>query len=113
MPKRENLISIGAQMPPFGRQRVIGTHQTLSHYSPNYPTPTRQRAADFHRGRSMTIPNLDGFAGLSFRFTDAKVSLGYRGGFFFNAVDAGGDTRKTKSVGFYGPFANISIGLGG
>ena len=46
-------------------------------------------------------------------FTNAKISAGYRGDFFFGAMDTGNDTRKTKTVGFYGPFATISIGSGG
>ena len=61
----------------------------------------------------MTIPNVGGFAGVSFRYANAKVSFGYRGDFFFNAMDTGWDTRKSSTVGFYGPFATISIGLGG
>jgi len=54
-----------------------------------------------------------GFAEISFRYADAKVSFGYRGDFFFGAIDGGIDTRKSENVGFYGPFASVSIGLGG
>lgn len=96
----------------FGRQRASGSHQTISIYRA-YGTSTQQHSANFNRNRTVAIPNLGGFAGLSFRFLNAKVSLGYRGDFFFGAIDAGTDTRETKTVGFYGPFAGVSIGLGG
>jgi hypothetical protein len=59
------------------------------------------------------VPNLGAFAGLSFRFAQAKVSVGYRGDFFFGAMDGGLDTRKSYNQEFYGPFATVSIGLGG
>lgn len=65
------------------------------------------------RSRSVTVPNIGGFAGLSLRWTNAKVSLGYRADYFFGAMDTGVDTRVTKDRSFYGPFASISIGLGG
>ena len=57
------------------------------------------------------VPNVGGFAGLSFRYADAKVSFGYRADFFFGAIDGGIDARKSETLGFYGPFATISIGL--
>ncbi|HVP85004.1 MAG TPA: hypothetical protein VMS78_09800 [Rhizomicrobium sp.] len=43
----------------------------------------------------------------------AKVSLGYRADFFFGAMDGGIDTRESYNRNFYGPYASISIGLGG
>jgi hypothetical protein len=103
----------------FGRQRSDTHHQTqgihrtgffsagnvISSYS--YDGPDRSRS------RNVTIPNVGGFVGVSVRFPSAKVSLGYRGDFFFNATDNGIDSRKSADQKFYGPFANISIGLGG
>jgi hypothetical protein len=59
------------------------------------------------------VPNIGGFAGLSVRFPNAKVSLGYRADAFFGAMDGSIDVRKTYDRDFYGPFATISIGLGG
>jgi hypothetical protein len=47
------------------------------------------------------------------RYPNAKVSFGYRADVFFGAVDGGGDMRKTFDRSFHGPFATISIGLGG
>jgi hypothetical protein len=49
---------------------------------------------------------------VSWRTSNAKVSLGYRADMFFGAIDGGIDTRKNENRGFYGPFASISIGLG-
>jgi iron complex outermembrane recepter protein len=67
---------------------------------------------DFNRVRSVTVPNLGGFAGLSVRYSDVKFSVGYRADFFFGAIDGGIDARKSENRGFYGPFASISFGLG-
>jgi hypothetical protein len=64
------------------------------------------------RSRNVSIPNLGGFAGLSLKFPNAKVSLGYRADLFFNAMDGGIDARKEQNRSFYGPYASISIGLG-
>jgi len=47
------------------------------------------------------------------RFPNAKISLGYRADLFFGAIDGGIDKVKRENVGFYGPFANISVGIGG
>ena len=65
------------------------------------------------RSRSVTIPNLGGYAGISFNFPNAKVRFGYRADFFFGARDSGLESHTTTDVGFHGPFATISIGLGG
>jgi hypothetical protein len=61
----------------------------------------------------VTVPNIGGFAALSYRFPNAKLSAGYRADFFFGAKDSGFETRSTTDVGFHGPYATISIGLGG
>ena len=63
--------------------------------------------------RTVTVPNVGGFAGMSFQFSSAKVSLGYRADFFFDAMDGGIDARKSATLGFYGPFASVSVGFGG
>lgn len=97
----------------FGRQKAKVLHQTRMQYhafrtiSTVYNSPPPQ-----DRTRRIIVPNLGGFAGVSFRYGDAKVSLGYRADFFFNAIDGGIDARKEETRGFYGPFASISIGLG-
>lgn len=104
----------------FGRQRTHVHHQTtgyryhkygnLKYYSKlqsHYVHP-----ADPDRSRSVTVPNLGGFAGASLKFSNAKISLGYRADFFFGAMDGGIDTRKSTMLGFHGPFASISVGVG-
>jgi len=99
----------------FGRQRVKAVHHSSMTYvqvlggntTNTYPTVARTQS------RMVTIPNVGGFAGLSYRFINAKLSAGYRADFFFGAKDSGLETRSTTDVGFHGPFATISIGLGG
>jgi hypothetical protein len=44
---------------------------------------------------------------------NSEISLGYRADFFFGAVDGGLSTPEKETRGFYGPFAKISVGLGG
>jgi hypothetical protein len=100
----------------FGRQKAAVDHATQAHHATPYkyyPNLYAPRSNSSARSRSVTIPNLGGFAGLSVKYPNAKVSLGYRTDFFFGAVDAGIDQRRTKNLGFSGPFATISIGLGG
>jgi iron complex outermembrane receptor protein len=76
------------------------------------PAACHTNATGFNRARTVTVPNLGGFAGLSYRIEDFKVALGYRADFFFGAIDGGIDTRKEESRGFFGPFASISVGVG-
>ncbi len=68
---------------------------------------------DRERSRSVTVPNIGAFAGFSVKYPNAKLSFGYRADFFFGAMDGGIDARKTYDRSFYGPYASISIGLGG
>ncbi len=102
----------------FGRQKATVHHQTTARYHTGkyYKTPPttlyRNTPPDHIRSRSVIVPNVGGFAGASFRYSAAKVSFGYRGDFFFGAMDGGIDTRKTENQNFYGPFATVSIGLG-
>jgi hypothetical protein len=58
------------------------------------------------------VPNVSGFAGLSFRYTNAKLSLGYHADVFFGAMEGGIDTAKSENRGFFGPFAVISTRIG-
>lgn len=102
----------------FGRQKA-----TTSHHSSvrDYGGPSGTAVQAIHtyapvnraRSRMVTVPNVGGFAALSFRFSNAKLSAGYRGDFFFGARDGGFETRNTTDVGFHGPFATLSVGLGG
>jgi hypothetical protein len=111
----------------FGRQKARTHHQTTAFYHSGIGTPfgivtnpstlitvyKHPAAPDHARSKSAVVPNVGGFAGLSFRYDAAKVSLGYRADFFFGAMDGGIDARKTYDRNFHGPFATISIGLGG
>jgi hypothetical protein len=106
----------------FGRQRAKLDHKTQAYHQPytyyiwyrgwGY-TKTYDNPHPANRSRSVTVPKLGGFAGLSWRTTHAKVSFGYRYETFLNAMDAGIDARKTSNVTFSGPYASFSIGLGG
>jgi hypothetical protein len=87
---------------PLGDKAQAGNRITLYHY-PAEPEHTRSRG--------VTVPNIGAFAGLSFKYPNAKISFGYRADFFFGAMDGGIDTRKTYDRNFHGPYAAIAIGL--
>ena len=105
----------------FGRQKTHVLHQEQGYY--HSPLARLEGATAYvtvykHAGgrdtnRSVTVPNLGGFVGGTYRVEDFKASFGYRADFFFRAMDAGIDTRKSETLGFYGPFASISVVLGG
>jgi len=103
----------------FGRQRASIHHQATEQYHPtsfgfaSHITPYHPQPVDIARNRSVIVPNVGGFAGLSWRIENFKMSAGYRADFFFGAMDDGIDAHKSQNVGFYGPFATVSIGLGG
>ncbi len=102
----------------FGRQKVRVHHQTtLRYHGAKYVSPPRKTSYhgpyDHSRIRSVTAPDVGAVAGLSFRIENAKVSAGYRADFFFGAMDGGIDARKNENVGFHGPFASVSVGIGG
>jgi len=104
----------------FGKQKVKTDHQSSGGYvsragyvpviyAPLYTHPLRH----YTRSRNVTVPNVGGMAGFSIKWPNAKISMGYRAGVFFGAMDTGWDTRRTSTTSFYGPFATISVGLGG
>jgi len=101
----------------FGRQKAAIHHTTIAHHISRFnsggtiPTLYPAKIHNTARSRSVMVPNVGGFAGMSLRFPNAKVSLGYRIDAFFGAMDGGIDTRKTYDRDFYGPFATISVGL--
>jgi hypothetical protein len=97
----------------FGRQRTKVVHQSTVQYLNGFNGIKSIAAAPVAdtRSRMVTVPNLGGFAALSYRFTSAKLSMGYRADFFFGAMDRGIDARQSATMGFHGPFATISIGL--
>ncbi len=104
----------------FGRQKATTSHHTMQRheygaaYTPQYPVIYQTGTGVVRsRSRSVAVPNLGGSIGFSVKYPNAKVSFGYRADFFFGAMDTGIDVRHTKDVGFTGPFATISVGLGG
>ena len=117
----------------FGRQRTKVSHSTTEYalervctayrgngscrkngnvYSLIYHHPASAPAYNSSRSRDVTVPNVGGFIGLSMKYPDAKVSIGYRADLFMNAMDTGIDVAKKSNMLFHGPYASISIGLG-
>lgn len=109
----------------FGKQKAKVYHQTTGilrygAYDSRRPIPGygfhttyNHPRQDISRSRSVTVPNIGGMGGFSIKWPNAKISFGYRADIFFGAMDDGWDTAKKESRSFYGPFASISIGLGG
>ncbi|HEV2562236.1 MAG TPA: hypothetical protein VGT78_08840 [Rhizomicrobium sp.] len=103
----------------FGRQKAKTHHQSTARYGlvsvfrqTAVPHTTAQFAATHARSRGVTVPNLGGSVGLSWRLQDFKMSFGYKADFFFGAMDGGIDARKSENRGFFGTFASISVGIG-
>jgi len=100
----------------FGRQKVKVNSTAKAndfHGLASGPNSTQHSTINRTQSRRVSVPNLGGFAALSYRFTNAKLSMGYRADFFFGALDGGLDTRHAMTTGYHGPFATISFGLGG
>jgi hypothetical protein len=99
----------------FGKQKTRTNLHTHSSYCATFIsgcTPGTGSTQSIKRNKSVMVPNLGGFAGISWRLPNAKISLGYKADYFFNAIDTGVYTRKTENRGFYGPYASISVGIG-
>jgi iron complex outermembrane receptor protein len=103
----------------FGKQKARVRHHESGHYKSVYNTAGRPYTAIYQNpvgghstNRSVTVPNVGGSVGLSWRVQDFKVSMGYRADLFFGAMDSGIDARKSETLGFKGPYASISVGLG-
>jgi iron complex outermembrane receptor protein len=101
----------------FGRQRAkVGHQETGRYHGPKYQSGTH--ATVYHptpvnvdRTKTVIVPNAGGFVGATWRIQNFKMSAGYRADLFFDAADGGINARKSENVGFYGPFATISVGL--
>ncbi len=118
----ELLLDYGASLAVlFGRQRAKVAHETSGNYHTRFMgysshgrhIQTALAATAHTRSRTLIVPNVGAVAGVSYRIHDFKISAGYRADFFFNAMDGGNDARKSEKIGNYGPFASVSIGLGG
>lgn len=102
----------------FGRQKAAASENGFEQqqYYKRFPTYavvryTQSINVDHTRRKSVIVPDLGGFVGLSYRAPNAKISIGYRADTFFNVIDGGIATAKSEDRSFYGPFASISIGV--
>ncbi len=107
----------------FGRQRARVYHHSSSVYhrykNVFFGTGPVVRGAhytnapvSYTRSRKITVPNVGGFTGISYRYSNAKISIGYRADWYFNAMDGGLGALKKEDRSFMGPYASISFGLG-
>ncbi len=118
----ELLFDYGANLAVlFGRQRAKVAHQTSGNYHSidlygygqrGQHIQTALTATAHTRSRSVVVPNVGGFAGITYRVHDFKLSAGYRADFFFNAMDGGNDARRSEKIGNYGPFASDQCRIG-
>lgn len=101
----------------FGKQKNSEVHHSSSAYNcygricDNVHVQYAPRSSEARSAKNVTVPNLGGFAGVSYRVAEFKASAGYRADFFFHAIGTKIDVRKTSNTAFHGPFATISIGL--
>ena len=104
----------------FGRQKARSHHQTTGKFESGiFPyflpvnTSHYTHSKSAARSRTVTVPNLGASIGLSYRYSNAKISFGYRVDEFFGAMDGGIDAQKSYNFGDSGPYLNVSIGIGG
>jgi outer membrane receptor protein involved in Fe transport len=93
----------------FGSLAVCEGGDIFGSTDPRIPEPPD----DVNRSRTVTVPNLGGYIGASMRYHNSKVSFGYRADTFFDAIDGGQETHESTNRGFYGPYLNVTLGLGG
>lgn len=87
-------------------------YRSIAHiYFNTQVTSKTNNPPDRVRSRSVTVPNFGGFAGLSYRIQNFRVSLGYRADFFVGAIDGGWDKSHDITRSFNGPFASVSFGV--
>jgi len=105
----------------FGRQRTKGQHHNTATYQkssakynfyPSFRYTVYHTAQSPSRSKSVTVPALGAYAALSLRYTNAKVTFGYRYDDYFGAIDGGIDASKKENRSFTGPFVSVSFGVG-
>ena len=102
----------------FGKQKSKEQHQSASAYNCYGAICNAQQvqyaphSGHASRTKNVTVPNLGGFIGASYRAGGLKASIGYRADWFFGVVDSGLATSQKVDRGYFGPYAAISIGLG-
>jgi len=100
----------------FGKQSTRGTHETRAPHRVSYTGSTAVYGSNHStvaRRRSRSVTNLGGYAAISYRLESVKLSVGYKADMFIGAIDGGIDAAKKEDRAFFGPYASISIGLGG
>jgi hypothetical protein len=128
----ELLLDFGANAALlFGKQKVEGHQQTVNtyhcrltvfgHCDPDvFPTLDHGEQSPVHRtqqaaspvvSKSVTVPNIGASLGVTYRVENFKLALGYRGDFFFGAMDGGLTHREDANRFMHGPFATVGIGL--
>lgn len=99
----------------FGRQKAqVSLHTQDARYNGGGAnTVLSHLTSGPSRDRTVVVPNLGAFGGVSWRLPNGKVSLGYRADFFFSAIDGGISASEKDTRAFYGPFASVAFGIGG
>lgn len=101
----------------FGKQKIKEQHQSASAYNCYGPICNAQhvqyaaQSGHSSRSRNVTVPNLGGFVGASYRAGGFKASIGYRADWFFGVFDSGLGASHKADRGYFGPFASIGVGL--
>lgn len=106
----------------FGKQKNNIHHKTVGPgecYGPRpvlnarcVAPPAYQNTSTARSTKNVTVPNLGGSIGISYRLRNMKVNVGYRADYFFRVLDTGLPGQGAITRGFAGPFASISVGLG-
>ena len=103
----------------FGRQSVHTHSKTFYCHVPDidfgqgHCTAPSTQTSSMTRSRRATVPDLGGYIGASMKYHNAKLSFGYRADHFFGAMDGGQTAAERYDRGFYGPYMNVTVGLGG
>lgn len=98
----------------FGRQRASSQHHSsglFEYFASSYPhsaaLPTRTgRSA---RSHNVVVPNVGGFAAVSFRYSAAQIRFGYRADFFFGAWMVGSTPPKAMIGVSSGPLQPLAL----
>jgi iron complex outermembrane receptor protein len=76
-------------------------------------TPPYDTTLDHFRSKRVTVPAVNASVGLSYEIGGVKVGAGYHIERYFDAIDAGVETRKVFDRQYDGPYFKVSVGFGG
>ena len=103
--KNENAPSDdGTVSQELARRSIRKRHQPLY-----YPTPPHHST----RSRNVTVPNIGGFAGLSFAYPNAKISLGYQRRLLLRCHRWRHRCAQKRKPRLYGPLCQYQYRVGG